>query len=168
MVFLDEKLIHKNLIRNQILVYNRELPKINFHVSKGLRFLIVHVGGKNGFIPESDEILVDEEITADKFKLWIEKKLILKLPEKSIIVLDNALTHTRYNNYSKIPTQVNNKKFIKDWITLKNIQFPENALKIELYLIWSKKILPKTFTKLTKLFPMLVIYLFAYQLTTAI
>jgi transposase len=56
--------------------------------------------------------------------------LLPNLPEKSIIVLDNALTHSR--QYSRIPTQANNKKFITEWLTKNNISYPENARKCDL------------------------------------
>ncbi len=80
---------------------------------------------------------MDKELKAESFEKWLTEQLLPNLPKNSIIVLDNASTHSR--QYSRIPTQANNKKFTIDWLTENNIPYPENALKIELLDLVKKK-----------------------------
>jgi transposase len=73
-----------------------------------------------------------KEINGDMFQNWLKNKILTnpEIPEKSIIVLDNAPSHSQQN--SDIPKQRNNKKYIQDWLTSKNIKYPKNSRKADL------------------------------------
>jgi transposase len=129
-VYLDETYVHKNLVNNEIIVCNSELPNVKIPIGKGLRFSIIHAGSEEGFVKDAELIHVNKELNSDSFENWLKFKLLPKLPKKSVIVLDNAKTHSKH--FSDIPTQKSKKQEIIDWLTLKNIPIPEKALKIEL------------------------------------
>jgi len=139
-IYLDETYIHKNLTTNEIILCDNELPKLKLPIGKGLHFSIIHAGSVDGFIENAYLILVNEGLNSESFEKWLSEKLFSNLPKKSIIVLNNVTTHSRY--YSQIPTQASNKQFIKDWLTKNKISYPENALKPQLLDI-VKKNLPK-------------------------
>jgi hypothetical protein len=148
-IYLDETFIHKNLTNNKIILCDNQLTDLKLLIGKGLRFSILHAGSVNGFIKNAELILVDKELKAESFEKWLTEQLLPNLPKNSIIVLDNASTHSR--QYSRIPTQANNKKFTIDWLTENNIPYPENALKIELLGLVKKKIYGKNIIQSIKL-----------------
>lgn len=59
-VYLDETFLHKSYATKKILMYQKELPKVNIPVSKGLRFSIIHAGTEHGFVNDAAEVLIDE------------------------------------------------------------------------------------------------------------
>ena len=70
-------------------------------------------------------------MTSEHFEEWFNDTLIPKLEPNSIIVMDNASYHSR--RLQKIPTKSSTKQEMKDWLTSNGFQFPEKALKCELY-----------------------------------
>ena len=70
-------------------------------------------------------------MTSEHFEEWFNDTIIPKLEPNSIIVMDNASYHSR--RLQKIPTKSSAKQEMKDWLTSNGIQFPEKALKCELY-----------------------------------
>ena len=63
-----------------------------FFQGKGKRFNIIHAGGIDGALM----ILVNEEMNSEKFENWLKNQLLPNIKEKpSVIVLDNALPHSR-------------------------------------------------------------------------
>lgn len=67
----------------------------------GKRFIVVHAGGVNGFVPEAGLLFVSGqksgdyhgEMNGETFKSWVEN-LLLRLEEPSVIVMDNAAYHS--------------------------------------------------------------------------
>ena len=57
------------------------------------------------------------------FEDWFEKKVLPALPDKSVVVMDNAKYHSRMTEESKRPTTSWRKAEIQDWLTKKNIEF---------------------------------------------
>jgi len=84
--------------------------------------LIINVGSKNGFVENTGKVLINEEINSEIFLKRLRDQLLSNLPPKSIIVLDNASTHSE--QYNKIPIKNNTKQQIKDWLNKNNIKFP--------------------------------------------
>ena len=70
-------------------------------------------------------------MTSEHFEEWFNDTLIPQLEPNSIIVMDNASYHSR--SLQKIPTKSSTKQEMKDWLTSNRMQFPEKALKCELY-----------------------------------
>ncbi|KAG7308202.1 hypothetical protein JYU34_006871 [Plutella xylostella] len=68
-------------------------------------------------------------MNSDTFENWF-KGMIEKLPENSVIVMDNASYHSR--KIEKIPTANTKKEDIIGWLKGKNILHEENLLKREL------------------------------------
>jgi transposase len=134
-IYLDETFVHLNFAKSKILVDrnqvdNNQLPNLKIPIDKGTRFSIIHAGSKNGFVENAGKVLINEEINSEKFEEWLRDQLLPNLPLQSIIVLDNAPTHSK--QYNKTPTQSNTKQQIKDWLNKNNIRFSENSLKPEL------------------------------------
>lgn len=71
-------------------------------------------------------------MNAENFENWFIET-IEKLPDNSIIVMDNASYHSR--KVGKVPTANSKKQEIIDWLIEKRIEFQENLLKRELLAI---------------------------------
>lgn len=108
---------------------------------KGARLIILGAGGKDGWIPDTTLIFKSrkntgdyhDEMTADHFEEWFKTVLLPNLPPNSLIILDNASYHTR--RIEPIPCQSWTKKRMQEWLEARNIAFPDNALKAEIYSI---------------------------------
>lgn len=129
-IFLDETYIHKYLNSNKILLFGTEIPKVKIPISKGLRFTIIHAGYHEGWVNGACDVFINTEINGNIFEKWLIEKLFPNIPEKSIIVLDNASIHSRIAN--KLPTMSNNKNDMKSWLISRNIEFPEKLKKQQL------------------------------------
>lgn len=105
---------------------------------RGPRFVIVHAGGKNGFVEGAQHVFLAKKGAADfhsemdgeTYEKWFLEQLIPNVPPRSVIVIDNAAYHTRKTE--KIPTIKTKKEDIQTWLRDKNITFPEDCLKKEL------------------------------------
>lgn len=75
------------------------------HASTGERYIVCHAGGKNGFIPNASLFMstVKEPKNHDDyhgdmdstiFNKWFKQQLLPNLPEKAVIVIDNASYHS--------------------------------------------------------------------------
>ncbi|KAB0796399.1 hypothetical protein PPYR_10460, partial [Photinus pyralis] len=97
--------------------------------SDGKRYIIIHAGGKNGFIEGSSLIFSStnksfdyhDNMNAELFEKWFEESFLKKLAQPSIIVLDNASYHTRKSE--KIPRASSTKEEISNWLKMKNRPF---------------------------------------------
>lgn len=108
-------------------------------ISMGERYISVHAGTKNGFIPNAELIFKAKSSTGNyhsvmngqNFEKWLCDKLIPNLPAHSVVVLDNAPYHTVKED--KFPTAAFNKAQIKEWLQRHNIDVLEgNPLKATL------------------------------------
>lgn len=112
--------------------------------ARGPRYVIVHAGGKDGFIENSMKVFLAKKNTADYhdemdsavFETWFKQQLVPNLQQGTVIVMDNASYHGRKKE--KVPTTSSLKGDIMNWLRSKNIEFPENALKKELMDIVNK------------------------------
>ena len=68
-------------------------------------------------------------MSGEHFEEWFHDTLLPKLPERSLIVMDNASYHSRHIE----PTMNSRKGVMQDWLVAHGIEFPEKALKRELY-----------------------------------
>ena len=67
----------------------------------------------------------------ESYKCYFEKSICQNIPKHSVIVIDNAPYHSKYmENY---PTSKWRKQKFVDWLTEKNITFPDKALRAELW-----------------------------------
>ncbi|XP_072400623.1 uncharacterized protein [Diabrotica undecimpunctata] len=70
------------------------------------------------------------EMDADIFEGWVEKDLLPRLEEPSMIIFDNASYHSRQVN--KWPTQSWKKEELEGWLRSKGILFPLHTSKTNL------------------------------------
>lgn len=92
-------------------------------IGKGARFIIVHAGSENGFIPgallafrsKSDTSDYHGEMNSTNFYKWLVEQLVPNLPPKSVVVVDNASYHNHL--HQPPPTAANRKDVIKEWLT---------------------------------------------------
>ena len=64
-------------------------------------------------------------------KVIYDAVLIPNLQSNSLIVMDNAPYHSRM--LESAPTMSSRKQQMHDWLTAKGIEYPESALKRELF-----------------------------------
>lgn len=103
---------------------------------KGKRLIILHVGSENGFV--DDGLLIfegkkttdyHEEMNAAVFEKWFSA-LLNRIPENSVIVMDNAPYHSR--KQEKIPTSCSRKSDMQEWLQSKQIDFDADMVRSEL------------------------------------
>ncbi|XP_046687431.1 uncharacterized protein LOC124373082 [Homalodisca vitripennis] len=70
-------------------------------------------------------------MNGNNFEKWAEEKLLPNLPQKSVIVMDNAPYHCHQEN--KAPTKYAVKKEMIDWLQSNNIQCSADMKKFQLY-----------------------------------
>lgn len=112
--------------------------------SRGPRFVLVHAGSKNGFVAGAELTFLakknsqdyHDEMDGETFEQWFENDLIPNIPQKTVIVMDNASYHSR--KLEKVPNASSNKKTIKEWLLSKDIYFEEDYLKRELLEVVNK------------------------------
>ena len=87
-------------------------------ISKGKRIVICHDGSEFGFIPNIllmcgkslSKASADyhQDMNSDVFESWLEKQLLPNLPQKCVLIIDNARYHSRQED--KVPTQATKKQ----------------------------------------------------------
>ena len=101
-------------------------------ISKGKRIVICHAGSEFGFIPNSllmcgkslSKASADyhQDMNSDVFESWLKKQLPPNLPQKCVLIIDNASYHSRQE--VKVPTQATKKAEILEFMMKKNILMP--------------------------------------------
>lgn len=103
-----------------------------------IRYIILHAGNSNGFIPGAALIFSSNtknpdyhgEMNKENFMKWFENQLLKNLEEPSIIIMDNASYHSTLEN--KVPNGSWNKSAIIEWLQNHNINIDDNLLKVQL------------------------------------
>ena len=138
-VYLDETWINQNhtVPKCWLDITSEKAGGVRVPTGKGGRWIILHAGTKNGFVPECALFFqaknvgdYHDQMDADKFEKWFQKQLLPNIPPSSIIVMDNASYHSR--KIHKPPTSSNNKAIIKQWLERKGIEVPDGLMKVEL------------------------------------
>ena len=63
-----------------------------------------------------------QDMNSDVFERWLEKQLLPNLPQKCVLIIDNANYHSRQE--VKVPTQATKKAEILEFMMKKNIPIP--------------------------------------------
>ena len=100
---------------------------------QGQRLIINNIGSVDGFLEGCGECFVGVKDCADyhkemngvHYEKWWEEKVLPKLPNKSVVLIDNAKYHTRQTEESKTPNTSWRKKEIQAWLEEKKIPFVE-------------------------------------------
>lgn len=149
-VFLDETYIH-NTYHAKSCWQSEEEPGLFVSESAGSRWIIVHAGTENGFINNALLIFKSQSKSSDyhddmnstNFLKWMTEKLIPNLPEKSLVVMDNAPYHCIQLN--KPPTMSSLKAQMQEWLQEKGIYFEETWTKAVLFDIIKQNKGPPTY-----------------------
>ena len=72
-----------------------------------------------------------DSMDGESYKCYFEKSICQNIPKLSVIVIDNAPYHSK--NTENYPTSKWRKQQFVDWLTEKNITFPDKALRAELW-----------------------------------
>lgn len=142
-VYLDETYVHKNY-RSKKSWQGPSTSGAVENISSGKRYIIVHAGHDNGFVPNALLVFSTKSLNADyhhdmnaqNFNKWLVQKLIPNLTKPSVIVMDNASYHTVKKN--KAPTSSNVKAELKKWLNEHNVAFEEFHTKAELLCLIDK------------------------------
>lgn len=108
---------------------------------KGKRFLILHIGSKNGFVPDAllcfkskkNSSDYHDEMNRDTFKDWFQK-ILPTLDENCVIVMDNAPYHSVKEEKIHMSWR---KEEIQNWMLEKEVEFEPWMIKLELIKIVS-------------------------------
>ena len=63
-----------------------------------------------------------QDMNSDVFESWLEKQLLPNLPQKCVLILDNASYHRRQE--VKVPTQATKRTEMLEFMMKKNIPIP--------------------------------------------
>lgn len=137
-VFLDETYIH-NTYHAKSCWQSDEQPGLFTSESAGSRWIIAHAGSENGFINNAFLIFKSQSKSSDyhddmnssNFLKWMTEKLIPNLPERSLVVMDNAPYHCTQIN--KAPTMSNLKADMQKWLQENGVYFEESWTKAILF-----------------------------------
>jgi hypothetical protein len=110
--------------------------------SRGKRVIILHVGVENGWVKNGLLISAKnikncnadyhEDITGAVFEEWCEKQLFPNIPPGTVIVMDNAPSHSRLEE--KIPSTSTRKADIISFLQKNKIPIlPEAKTKNQLF-----------------------------------
>lgn len=106
---------------------------------KGERFIILHAGGENGFVPgallmfrakNGNKGDYHDSMNNECFKTWFIKQLIPNIPENSLIIMDNAPYHSK--EIDKVPNSKSKKADVIQWLQNNGIPHDPTHNKLEL------------------------------------
>ncbi len=148
-VYLDETYVNKNHSHDFIWYYGEDGPWVQKPTGKGERLIIINAITKYGWIPGAKLVFKSTRKTGDYhgqmnwdlFRKWFTEMLLPNIPERSLIIMDNAPYHNILSEHSP-PTPQSSKKKIKDWLEQNKIYCRDDCLKAELVEIL-KKITPE-------------------------
>ena len=108
-------------------------------ISKGKRLIIVHAGYKEGFVKNALLIFKSgqksgdyhDDMNSSNYMRWLQEYLIPNLPEKSVVVVDNA----SYHNVLAIkhPSSSAKKADMMSWLDERGVPYDADFIKPELY-----------------------------------
>lgn len=138
MTYLDETWIHSHYTVSKCW-QNSTDASIKKNDNPGQRWILVHAGGDNGFIPGAELLYKCKSNTGDyhhemdtkNFTKWLKERLLPNLPPNGIIVIDNAPYHSTQTE--KPPVSSSLKSEMQSWLRSNNITYDEKMTKRELY-----------------------------------
>ena len=138
-VYLDESYVNKNHSNDFIWYSDEDGPWVQKPTGKGERLIIINAISQKGWIPHAKLVFKSTRKTGDYhgqmnkelFFKWFTEKLLPNVPEKSLIVMDNAPYHNALSEYSA-PTASSSKDRIRDWLDQQEMPCRRDCLKPEL------------------------------------
>lgn len=113
---------------------------------KGAHFIVVHAGGKKGFVPggllifkpKTSNARYRNAMTPECFRTWFENHLLPNIPSNSLIIVNNSPGHSKLG--VQVPNRSMKKSDIIHWLVENNIAHDTSISKSELlYLAYSNK-----------------------------
>ncbi|CAH1975548.1 unnamed protein product [Acanthoscelides obtectus] len=142
-VYTDETYIHSSHVKDKGW-YDGSDKNLKKPISKGQRLIIVHAGGEKGFVQNGLLIFKSgtktgdyhNEMNSKNFMIWVERQLLPNLPERSVLVVDNASYHNV--PIKKNITTATRKAEMINWLETNGIPADPKLTKPELYKIISE------------------------------
>jgi len=144
-VYLDESYVNKNHSNDFIWYSDEDGPWVQKPTGKGERLIIINAITKAGWVPGAKLVFKSTKKTGDYhgqmnrdlFLKWFTEMLLPNIPDRSLIVMDNAAYHNTLSEYSA-PTASSSKDKILAWLEQNKFYFREDCLKSELVEILNK------------------------------
>lgn len=144
-IYLDETWVNQNeCVRKCWTTKEGNVgPKVK--TGKGSRFIIVHAGSKEGFVPggllmfksrNGNKGDYHDSMNHETFLAWFKNQLLPNIPPTSLIIMDNASYHSKLLN--KAPTTCSRKHEIIQWLEENNVPHDPKLPKAELLQIISQ------------------------------
>lgn len=138
-VYLDESYINKNHSKDSTW-FDGECKVIGKPTGKGDRLIIVNAITKDGWVPNAKLVFKSSKKTGDYhssmnwdvFLKWFKDQLLPNIPDKSIIILDNAKYHNVLAEET-FPKPVHTIQRLQDWLRHNNIPWTTDMVKAELF-----------------------------------
>jgi transposase len=144
-VYLDESYVNKNHSNDFIWYYGDDGPWVQKPTGKGERLIIINAMTKTGWVPGSKLVFKSTRKTGDYhgqmnwglFRKWFTEMLLPNIPERSLIIMDNASYHNILAEHSP-PTPKSSKKKIREWLEQNKAYCRDDCLKAELVELLAK------------------------------
>jgi transposase len=138
-VYLDESYVNKNHSNDFIWYSGEDEPWVQKPTGKGERLIIINAILSTGWVNEAKLVFQAKrktgdyhgQMNAELFQKWFRERLIPNIPDKSLIIMDNAPYHNTLSPCSP-PTPKCSKERIRNWLIESQIPCDESSLKAEL------------------------------------
>jgi transposase len=138
-VYLDESYVNKNHSNDWTWYSIEDGPYVQKPTGNGERFIIINAITEDGWVPNVKTVYKSTkktgdyhgQVNAELFKKWFSEKLLPNIPEKSIIIMDNAAYHNTLSNCSA-PTRCCSKERMLRWLADNKFSCSQDCLKVEL------------------------------------
>lgn len=139
-VYLDETFINKNHSNQFTWYFDEDGPDVNKPSGKGERLIIINAITKDGWVNNAKLVFEAKKKTGDyhgqmdwdNFSRWFTEQLLPNIPERSIIIMDNASYHNASEENS-FPKSNSTKENLRKWLDDKGVPWGQDLLKAELY-----------------------------------
>lgn len=137
-IYMDESYIHSSHTIKKTWS-DDSTEGLHQPISRGERLIIIHAGGENWFVKNALQTWNSKQRKGDyhkemnfiNFEKWLREKLIPNLPQKTVLVVDNAAYHNVLSK--RIPNSNSLKEDMLQWLSSQGIPCSSDMLKPELY-----------------------------------
>jgi transposase len=138
-VYVDESYVNKNHSNDFIWYSDEDGPWVQKLTGKGEGLIIIHAITRSGWIPGAKLTFKSTRKTGDYhgpmnqewFTKWFTQQLLPNIPDKALIIMDNASYHNVLSGHSA-PTAICKKDRISAWLRNQGVPVSDDCLKAEL------------------------------------
>lgn len=139
-VYLDETYINKNHSQRLTWYQEEDGPWVNKPSGVGPRLIIVNAITSASWVEGAQLVFEAKKRTGDyhgqmnweNFSNWFKNQLLPNIPERSLIILDNARYHNVFTE-DRFPKPSTAKDELREWLTRNKHPWRDDMLKSELY-----------------------------------